>query len=315
MKPKMLAVLLFSSALTLSACSDATNDQAKRDKREPEAATGVIAKQAVVSTDYMVAAATPQAAAAGREILAQGGSAIDAAVAVQAMLTLTEPQSSGIGGGAFILYWDNQTKQLYTIDAREKAPASAGPDLFLDSNGKPPENFWDAVIGGRSVGTPGVLKGLELAHQRWGKAAWSELFQSTIIAAEEGFQVSPRLQRLLEMELNPGLPKMTAGAEYFYPNGKALQAGTIKRNPELAWALRLVAEQGTDAFYKGPIAEKIVSAVRSSELSPGLLTLDDLANYRRRCASRSVTVIVCIRFAAWVHQVQAALQSYRFWGF
>lgn len=282
MKPKMLAVLLFSSALTLSACSDATNDQAKRDKREPEAATGVIAKQAVVSTDYMVAAATPQAAAAGREILAQGGSAIDAAVAVQAMLTLTEPQSSGIGGGAFILYWDNQTKQLYTIDAREKAPASAGPDLFLDSNGKPPENFWDAVIGGRSVGTPGVLKGLELAHQRWGKAAWSELFQSTIIAAEEGFQVSPRLQRLLEMELNPGLPKMTAGAEYFYPNGKALQAGTIKRNPELAWALRLVAEQGTDAFYKGPIAEKIVSAVRSSELSPGLLTLDDLANYEAK---------------------------------
>lgn len=279
MKPKMLAVLLFCSAFALHGCTQANDEQAKRDKREPEAATGVIEKEAVRSTDFMVAAATPKAAQAGQEILARGGSAIDAAVAVQAMLTLTEPQSSGIGGGAFILYWDNQTKQLYTIDAREKAPATAGPDLFLDSNGKPPENFWDAVIGGRSVGTPGVLKGLELAHQRWGKTPWSELFTSTITAAENGFEVSPRLQRLLEMKLNPGLPKMAAGASYFYPNGEALQAGTIKQNPELAWALKLVAEQGTDAFYRGPIAEKIVRAVNSSEVSPGLLTLEDLANY------------------------------------
>lgn len=279
MKPKMLAVLLFSSAFALSACTDTTEQQAQRDKREPEAATGIIAKDAAIGSDYMVAAATPQAAAAGQEILAQGGSAIDAAVAVQAMLTLTEPQSSGIGGGAFILYWDNQSKQLYTIDAREKAPATAGPDLFLDANGQPPENFWDAVIGGRSVGTPGVLKGLELAHQRWGKTAWSELFASTITAAEEGFTVSPRLELLLEMELNPGLLNMKAGADYFYPDGQALQAGSIKQNPELAWALKLVAEQGTDAFYKGPIAEKIVTAVNSSERSPGLLTLEDLANY------------------------------------
>ncbi len=279
MKPKMLAVLLFTSAFALTGCADASQEQAQRDKREPEAATGVIAKAAVLANDYMVAAATPQAAAAGREILAEGGSAIDAAVAVQAMLTLTEPQSSGIGGGAFILYWDNQSKQLYTIDAREKAPASAGPDLFLNDDGQPPENFWDAVIGGRSVGTPGVLKGLELAHKRWGQAEWADLFTSTIQAAEEGFTVSPRLQRLLEMELNPGLPNMAAGAEYFYPNGEALQAGTTKQNPELAWALRLVAEQGTDAFYQGPIAEKIVAAVNSSEVSPGLLTLEDLANY------------------------------------
>ncbi|WP_258806783.1 gamma-glutamyltransferase [Pseudidiomarina sp. CB1] len=279
MKPKMLAVLLFTSAFALSACNDLSQEQAQRDKREPEAATGVIAKEAVLSTDFMVAAATPQAAAAGREILAQGGSAIDAAIAVQAMLTLTEPQSSGIGGGAFILYWDNQTKQLYTIDAREKAPASAGPDLFLNAQGEPPEDFWNAVIGGRSVGTPGVLKGLELAHQRWGKTAWSSLFSSTIKAAEEGFTVSPRLERLLAMELNPGLPKMASAAAYFYPDGEPLRAGTVKQNPELAWALQLVAEQGTDAFYRGPIAEKIVAAVNSSEVSPGLLTLTDLANY------------------------------------
>lgn len=279
MKSKIYAVVLFTAVMALNACTDSTVSEAPRDKREPEAATGIIAKQATIGSDYMVAAATPQAAAAGREILAQGGSAIDAAVAVQAMLTLTEPQSSGIGGGAFILYWDNQTKQLYTIDAREKAPATAGPDLFLNANGEPPENFWDAVIGGRSVGTPGVLKGLELAHQRWGKRNWSSLFTSTIEAAEQGFTVSPRLARLLAMELNPGLPEMASGAAYFYPNGESLQAGTIKKNPELAWALKLVAEQGTDAFYKGPIAEKIVTAVRTSERSPGLLSLDDLANY------------------------------------
>jgi gamma-glutamyltranspeptidase/glutathione hydrolase len=272
------AIALLSTAL-LSACGSEPSDQQQRDKREPEAATGIIAKQAVRASEYMVAAATPQAAAAGREILAKGGDAIDAAVAVQAMLTLTEPQSSGIGGGAFILYWDNASQTLYTIDAREKAPTAAGPDLFLDANGQPPEQFWDAVVGGRSVGTPGVLKGLELAHKRWGERPWQELFTSTIELAEAGFEVSPRLEQLLEMDLNPGLRKLQASADYFYPNGQALQAGEVKQNPELAWALRLIAEQGTDAFYRGPVGEKIVAAVQSSEVSPGLLTTEDLANY------------------------------------
>ncbi|MBY6062992.1 gamma-glutamyltransferase [Pseudidiomarina sediminum] len=278
MKRNALAVLLFTS-FVITGCGNDVSEPAERDKREPEAATGVVAKQAVVSENYMVAAATPQASAAGQALLAEGANAIDAAVAVQTMLTLTEPQSSGIGGGAFILYWDNKAKQLYTIDAREKAPASAGPDLFLDENGQPPENFWDAVVGGRSVGAPGVLKGLELAHQRWGKKPWESLFTSTINAAEQGFEVSPRLQLLLEMELNPGLTKLEPGKSYFYPNGQALQAGTLKKNPELAWALRQVATQGTEAFYRGPIAEKIVEAVNTSQQSPGLLTLEDMANY------------------------------------
>lgn len=278
MKLNSLAVLLLTS-LTLSACAPQAGDEHQRDKREPEAATGVIDKAAVYSNEYMVAAATPEAAAAGRKVLAEGGSAIDAAVAVQAMLTLTEPQSSGIGGGAFILYWDAAEQHLYTIDAREKAPASATGNLFLDADGQAPENFWDAVVGGRSVGTPGVLKGLELAHQRWGNRPWQTLFSDTITAAESGFTVSARLQRLLEMDLNPGLRKLAPASDYFYPDGQALQAGTTKTNPELAWALKLVAEQGTDAFYRGPIAEKIVAAVQNSELAPGLLTLTDLANY------------------------------------
>ncbi|CAB0150063.1 Gamma-glutamyltranspeptidase [Pseudidiomarina piscicola] len=278
MKYHFLAVALLTS-LSITACSPPSTDSEKRDKREPEAATGVIEKQAVLASDYMVAAATPRAAAAGRAILAEGGSAIDAAVAVQAMLTLTEPQSSGIGGGAFILYWDAAEKHLYTVDAREKAPASARGNLFLDANGKAPENFWDAVVGGRSVGAPGVLKGLELAHQRWGNKPWSMLFSESIVAAEQGFTVSERLQMLLEMDLNPGLRKLSPAKEYFYPNGEALQAGTLKKNPELAWALKLIAEQGTDAFYRGPIGEKVVNAVQNSALAPGLLTLEDLANY------------------------------------
>lgn len=279
MKYTSLAVLLLTS-LTLGACSPQITEGNQRDKREPEAATGVIDKQAVYANEYMVAAATPEAAAAGRAVLADGGSAIDAAVAVQAMLTLTEPQSSGIGGGAFILYWDAAEERLYTVDAREKAPATADERLFLDANGQPPEDFWDAVVGGRSVGAPGVLRGLEVAHNRWGKRPWEELFGATIEAAEQGFTVSSRLQMLLEMDLNPGLRKLSPAKDYFYPDGQALQAGTLKQNPELAWALRLVAEQGADAFYRGPIAEKVVNAVQNSELAPGLLTLDDLANYQ-----------------------------------
>ncbi|MGQ4275809.1 gamma-glutamyltransferase [Pseudidiomarina sp. E22-M8] len=279
MKYTSLAVLLLTS-LTVGACTPQVAEGEQRDKREPEAATGVIDKQAVYANKYMVAAATPEAATAGRAVLAEGGSAIDAAIAVQAMLTLTEPQSSGIGGGAFILYWDAEQQHLFTIDAREKAPAAAGGDLFLDANGKPPENFWDAVVGGRSVGAPGVLRGLEIAHNRWGDRPWEVLFSDAIEAAEEGFAVSSRLQMLLEMDLNPGLRKLSPAKDYFYPNGKALQAGTIKKNPELAWALRLVAEQGADAFYQGPIAEKVVTAVQTSEVAPGLLTLEDLANYQ-----------------------------------
>lgn len=279
MKSTALAVLLLTS-FTLGACSPQITEGNQRDEREPEAATGVVDKQAVYASEYMVAAATPQAAAAGRAILADGGSAIDAAIAVQAMLTLTEPQSSGIGGGAFILYWDAAQERLYTIDAREKAPAMADEKLFLNANGEPPEDFWDAVVGGRSVGAPGVLRGLEVAHNRWGDRPWKELFSATIEAAEEGFEVSQRLQMLLEMDLNPGLRKLSPAKEYFYPDGEALQAGTLKQNPELAWALRLVAEQGADAFYRGPIAEKVVTAVQTSELAPGLLTLEDLANYQ-----------------------------------
>src|SRR5690554_4783713 len=147
----------------LTACSENTATTAAQNiANDPEAATGFVEKQGVTANQYMIAAATPAAAKAGEEILANGGTAIDAGVAVQAMLTLTEPESSGLGGGGFILYWHAAEQKLYTIDARETAPLAAGPDLFLDAQGQPPASFYDAVTGGRSVGTPGIIRGLEL---------------------------------------------------------------------------------------------------------------------------------------------------------
>ncbi|CUA82614.1 gamma-glutamyltransferase [Pseudidiomarina woesei] len=287
----MRLFMLFALVL-LSACSDSPVNKSNSPSTsqanqahgtsvayDPEAATGFTEKKGVLSQRYMVAAATPAAARAGEAILAQGGSAIDAAIAVQSMLTLTEPQSSGLGGGGFILYWHAESQRLYTIDAREAAPEAATPALFLDAQGKPPASFMEAVTGGRSVGTPGILRGLELAHDKWGKLPWSTLFQSTINAAEHGFEVSPRLAKLLAMELSPGLTQMSPGKDYFYPNGEALTTGTVRNNPELAQSLKLIAEQGADAFYRGPIADKIVAAVQNSPLNPGLLSAQDLANY------------------------------------
>lgn len=255
------------------------SDSVNQEVIAPEAATGFVEREGQTRSHYMVAAATKDAADAGAAILAQGGTAIDAAVAVQAMLTLTEPQSSGIGGGAFILYWDNSSKQLTTIDARERAPLTATPELFLDAQGQPPKSYWDAIVGGRSVGTPGVLKGLELAHQRWGKLAWADLFTDTINLAERGFTVSPRLHQLLAMDFHPGLRTMQPAADYFYPQGEPLQAGQLRRNPDYAAVLKRIATEGTSAFYSGEIAEAMVQAVQNSTINPGLLSLDDLASY------------------------------------
>lgn len=249
---------------------------------DPEAATGFTEKSGVYATKHMAAAATPAAAKAGEQILAAGGSAIDAGVAVQAMLGLTEPQSSGLGGGGFILYWHAADQKLYTIDARETAPLNATPELFLDAQGQPPESFMEAVTGGRSVGTPGIVRGLELAHTQWGKLPWQNLFASSIDAAENGFVVSQRLQRLLELELSPGLLAMAPGNNYFYPNGEPLKAGTVKKNPDYAQTLRLIAANGADGFYQGPVADAIVDAVQNAPLNPGKLTHDDLVQYRAK---------------------------------
>ena len=265
------------AAGVLSACSPVS----EQEVREPEAATGFSDKAAVSSERFMVAAANPHAVDAGYEVLKRGGSAVDAAIAVQAMLGLVEPQSSGPGGGAFILYWDNDDKKLYSVDARETAPMAATEELFLDEKGNAPK-WIDAVVGGRSVGTPGVLRGLELAHKRWGKAEWESLFSDAIELSKQGFEVSPRLAKLVEMEINPGVKKMPVASHYFFPEGEPLQAGTLLKNSEYAQSLSLIAEQGADALYTGELAEEIVSAVQNSPIEPGVLSLKDLSQYQAK---------------------------------
>ncbi|MDV6326771.1 gamma-glutamyltransferase [Idiomarina sp. Sol25] len=265
------------AASVLTACSPVS----EQEIREPEAATGFAEKNAVTADNFMVAAANPHAVEAGYEVLKRGGSAVDAAIAVQAMLGLVEPQSSGPGGGAFILYWDNEENKLYSIDARETAPMDATESLFLDEEGNAPK-WIDAVVGGRSVGTPGVIRGLELAHKRWGKADWSSLFSQTIELSKQGFEVSPRLAKLVEMEINPGVKKMPAASNYFFPNGEPLKVGSTLKNPDYAKSLSLIAEQGADALYQGELAEKIVNAVQNSTIEPGVLSLKDLSQYKAK---------------------------------
>lgn len=235
------------------------------------------AKDAVIAKSYLVAAAHPLAADAGYSVLKRGGSAVDAAIAVQAMLGLVEPESSGIGGGAFMLLWSAHEHKLRSYDGREVAPAAAKPDRFLRPDGQALP-FLKAVVSGRSVGVPGVLRMLELAHRRHGRLAWAELFDDAIDAAEKGFPLSPRLHSVLERERF--LRKDAYARKVFYgADGHARPVGTMIENPQYAATLRAIAAGGADALYRGPIAADIVDAVRSAA-KPGDLTLADLAGYR-----------------------------------
>lgn len=251
----------------------------KRETREPEAATGFISKKAVYGNKFMVAAANPYASQAGFNILEQGGSAVDAAIAVQLMLTLVEPQSSGIGGGTFMLHWDNNKQNMTTFDGRETAPSAASSELFLDKQGKPLK-WIDAVVGGRSVGVPGLIATFKKAHDQYGKLPWPALFKEAITLAENGFVVSPRLEKLLSMNFNPGIHSLPEINQYFFPNGKSVKAGDILVNKKLANVYKSIAKEGIDVFYKGWIAEKIVEKVQNSTISPGLLSMKDMASYQ-----------------------------------
>ncbi|MEH6474894.1 MAG: gamma-glutamyltransferase family protein, partial [Sneathiella sp.] len=226
---------------------------------------------------FMIAAANPLAAQAGYKILEQGGNAVDAAIAVQLVLTLVEPQSSGIGGGAFLLYFDNKNKKVGTYDGREMAPASVKEDHFLKTDGNPLK-FYEAVVGGKSVGVPGALAMLESAHKDHGKLPWEDLFGAAIELSEKGFAISPRLHFLLNRDKY--LKTKSVAAAYFYKaDGSAKDVGTILKNPALAGTLKAIASNGATAFYTGVIAEKIVNAVKADVGNPGLLTLTDMKNY------------------------------------
>lgn len=246
------------------------------DHVNPEAATGVGHRELAHAEHYMVSAANPFASRAGADILAQGGSAADAAIAAQLVLNLVEPQSSGIGGGGFIVSYDAASGAVQAWDGRETAPALATQERFM-RDGKPLP-FWDAVNNGMSVGTPGLLRVLSLLHEQHGRLPWGQLFQPAIGLAEHGFPVSDRLHKLLAA--NDVLRQQPAAAAYFYDAaGRPWPVGHILKNPAMARVLRAVALQGPDAFYTGQTAQRIVDAV-ASHVVPGDLSLDDLAGYQ-----------------------------------
>jgi len=244
----------------------------------PEGESGFAPKPLVKAQDHMVVAAHPLAADAGLQMLRKGGSAIDAGIATQMVLTLVEPQSSGIGGGAFMLYWDAAAKTLTSYDGRETAPAGATPELFLDETGAPLPRA-AAMRSGLSVGVPGVLAALKLVHDEYGKLPWADLFQPAIALARDGFPVSPRLAKMLAAA---GADSFAPSArEYFFDaDGRPWPVGHQLKNPALAETFELIARNGPDAFYKGAIAADIAEAIQNDPRTAGTLTTDDLAAYR-----------------------------------
>lgn len=268
-----------ASMLLLTTTVMANGVSSVRETREPEAATGYVAKQAVQGKKFMVASANPYASKAGFAILQQGGSAVDAAIAVQLVLSLVEPQSSGLGGGTFMLHWDKSKQHLTSFDGRETAPSMATSELFIDKQGVP-LNWMDAVVGGRSVGVPGLIATLKAAHDKYGNLPWASLFSHAIELAEKGFVVSPRLEKLLAMNFNPGIHKLAEINQYFFPQGEALKAGDLLINKKLAKVLRSIANEGTSVFYQGWIAQKIVNKVNHAAIAPGSLSMADMAAYQ-----------------------------------
>ncbi|WBY01635.1 gamma-glutamyltransferase family protein [Ramlibacter tataouinensis] len=297
MKAPLSALAL---AAVLAGCASAPSSDFRYQRPLlPEAASGYTEKPGWATQKFAVAAANPLATDAGYQVLKAGGSAVDAAIAVQMVLTLVEPQSSGIGGGAFLLHFDGQRVEAY--DGRETAPAGAGEKLFLAADGKPMP-FNDAVAGGRSVGVPGTVRMLELAHKEHGKLPWATLFQPAIALAEGGFQVSPRLNSMAKDDAH--LKKDPAAAAYFFgPDGQPREVGFTLRNPELAVVLRRIAREGSDALHRGEVAQAIVDKVRSHPTNPGSMTLADLASYQPK------------KRAPLCHDHQARGKDYRVCGF
>ncbi|WP_416189681.1 gamma-glutamyltransferase [Neisseria sp. CCUG17229] len=269
------------ATLVLAACAQSSAPKpaaVSADSHAPEQGTGLTEQKLVHAKEFMAASANPLATEAGYEILKRGGSAIDAMIAMQTTLSLTEPQSSGLGGGAFLVYWDNKAKKLTTFDARETAPKSATPELFLDENGKPLA-FMKAVVGGRSVGVPGIPKLLEDTHKRYGKLPWQSLFDKPIQLAEQGFAVSPRMSQSIEQN-KESLQRYPQTAAYFLPNGAPLAAGTMLKNPKFAQSVKLLSKEGSAPFYHGKPAQNMVNTITGAADNPGKITLTDFKNYR-----------------------------------
>ena len=275
---KILPLSLITIAW-LSACSTAAPPASWRYSvpEQPEAASGTTEKPGWAYARQAVAAANPLATDAGHQILQAGGSALDAAIAVQMVLGLVEPQSSGIAGGAFLLHFDGH--QVLAHDGRETAAANARADMFLGEDGKPLP-FDDAVLSGRSVGVPGAVRMLEAAHRQHGQLPWAQLFEPAIRLAELGFKVSPRLHSLLQTDLH--LRQDPLAARFFYnTQGQAWPTGHVLHNPEYAHVLRRIATEGSRALHEGPVAQAIVQRAQMAP-RPGHLSLQDLRDYQPR---------------------------------
>jgi gamma-glutamyltranspeptidase/glutathione hydrolase len=286
-------------AAVLAGCASAPSNFSYTVPDQPEGSSGYTEKPGWATTKFAVAAANPLATDAGYQILKAGGSAVDAAIAVQMVLTLAEPQSSGIGGGAFLLHFNG--KDVEAFDGRETAPMAATEKLFLKADGKPMA-FYEGVVGGRSVGTPGTVRMLEMAHKQHGKLPWSTLFQPAIALAEGGFKVSARLNTLLKSEQH--LKKDPVAAAYFYKaDGTPHDVGHVLKNPELAAVLRKIAAQGAKGLLEGDVAQAIVDKVRKHPDNPGQLSLADLANYQPK------------KRAPICHDYKANARDYRICGF
>jgi gamma-glutamyltranspeptidase/glutathione hydrolase len=268
----------FFMLISLVLAAFATSSAVMAQDIWPESPTGYLAQKAVQGQDFMIVTAHPKATQAGYDVLARGGSAADAAIAAQLVLGLVEPQSSGLGGGGFVLYYDAQKGTLSALDGREVAPATVGRHLFRSPNGEP-MRFYDAAVGGRAVGVPGLPLLLEQLHRWHGKRPWKELATPAIALAQNGFEVSPRLAQMIIQD-RERLQKNTEGFIYFYPDTiSPLSVGRLRDNPKYADFLKQYADQGAKAFYQGKTAEEIVRTVREFRENPGALTLEDLQNY------------------------------------
>lgn len=275
-------------AALLSACANTPTQFTYTPFAQPEGASGFTDKPGWATKKFAVAAANPLATDAGYQILKAGGSAVDAAIAVQMVLSLVEPQSSGIGGGAFLLHHDGKTTEAY--DGRETAPAAVDENLFMQ-DGKPLP-FYEGVVGGRSVGVPGTVRMLESTHRQHGKLPWAKLFEPAIALAEGGFKVSPRLYTLVKADAH--LKKdPTATAYFFKPDGDARDVGFNLRNQPFAEVLKRIAAEGSKAMHEGSIAQAIVDKVQKHPSNPGKLTMADMAGYQSK-----KRVAICTDYAA-----------------
>jgi gamma-glutamyltranspeptidase/glutathione hydrolase len=294
------AVAWLTVLLTAWATASSAQGESQTAPLQPEEASGYSEKSGWATRHFAVAAAHPLATDAGYLILKEGGSAVDAAVAVQMVLSLVEPQSSGIGGGSFLIHHDGQGNITEAFDGRETAPAAANGNLFLNANGKP-VSFFDGVVGGRAVGVPGTVRMLEDAHRQHGKLPWASLFAPAIQLAEQGFKVSPRLHALLVNDKY--LKKDPVAAAYFYDAaGQPWPVGHLLKNPELASVFKRIAADGSRALMTGDIAQAIVNKVRQHPTNPGQLALTDLAGYQ------------AIKRQPLCHNYSAAARDYRICG-